>query len=365
MGEDRVLIAVVVALCLVGILAVYSVDPMRGEGWGVRSFFGRQIIWNIAGWSLFLFFAFLDYRFLARGGWLFYLLMCLSLAGVLLFGTGDETGARRWLFSQSVQPAEFAKLFLVLFLGFYMNANKEEFDSYALLLKSGVLSLVPVALVFVEPDLGTSLVLLITWLGALFVCGFGGRKLGVVFGGLAVLGSSGWLFLKEYQKKRIMAFLNPWKDPLGSGYNVLQSQIAIGAGGLTGQGWLSGKQSQLRFLPARHTDFIFASFCEQTGFLGGSLILLLLGVLVWLSVRIARNALDLEGKIFASLIGVVFGFQFFVNTGMNMGIMPVTGIPLPFVSYGGSALLVNLAMVGLLYNIANSRRKEVGRKRFG
>jgi len=364
-GKGKVLIAVVAVLCLVGVLAVYSVDPMREEGWSVRSFSGRQVMWNVIGWSIFLFFAFLDYHFLVRGGWFFYLLMLLSLGGVLLFGTGDETGARRWLFSQSVQPAEFAKIFLVFFLSFYMSENREALDSYALLFKSGLLSLLPVVLVFAEPDLGTSLVLLVLWLGTLFVCGFGGRKLGTVFLGLGLLGSLGWLFLKDYQKKRIVAFLDPWKDPLGSGYNVLQSQIAIGAGGIAGQGWLSGKQSQLRFLPARHTDFIFASFCEQTGFLGGALILFLLGVFVWLSLRIARDAPDLEGKVLASLVGINFAFQVLVNVGMNMGVMPVTGIPLPFVSYGGSALIVNLVMVGLLYNIANLRKKGVGKGRPG
>lgn len=353
--------AIVIALCLVGIMAVYSVDPLREEGWSMKSFYGRQVIWNIIGWSIFFLFAFLDYHFLTRTGWFFYLLMLLSLGGVLLFGRGDEAGARRWLFAQSVQPAEFAKIFLVLFLGFYLGEHHEEIDSYALLFKSGFLSLLPVLLVFAEPDLGTSLVLLVVWLGALFFCSFGGRKIGMVFLGLGVLGSLGWLFLKDYQKKRILAFFDPWRDPLGSGYNVLQSQIAIGAGGIAGQGWLSGKQSQLRFLPARHTDFIFASFCEQTGFLGGALVLFLLGMFVWISVRIARDAPDLEGKLLASLVGVVFAFQVLVNVGMNMGVMPVTGIPLPFISYGGSALLVNLAMVGLLYNIANSRKKKNGR----
>lgn len=366
MDNAKVLVILVLVTCFLGVLAVYSVDPLRDEGWGTKSFFGRQIIWNVVGWIIFCLFAFSDYHLFVKGGWIFYLLMLLSLGGVLLFGGGSETGVRRWLFFQSVQPAEFAKLFLIIFLGFYMSENKEEVDSYALLLKSGILSLLAVILVFLEPDLGTSLTLLVVWLGALFVSGFGGKKLGVVFGGLGVFGSLGWIFLKDYQKKRIMAFINPLRDPLGSGYNVLQSQIAIGAGGLTGQGWLSGKQSQLRFLPARHTDFIFASFCEQMGFLGGALLLFLLGMFVWLAVRISQDALDLEGRFLASFIGVLFAFQVLVNVGMNMGIMPVTGIPLPFISYGGSALLVNLVMVGLLYNIANLKKKErLKRERVG
>ncbi|MGQ9473941.1 MAG: FtsW/RodA/SpoVE family cell cycle protein, partial [Candidatus Caldatribacteriaceae bacterium] len=200
MDNAKGLVILVLFICFLGILAVYSVDPLREEGWGTKSFFGRQIIWNVVGWLLFCLLAFSDYHLFVKEGWVFYLLMLLSLGGVLIFGEGDEIGVRRWLFSQSVQPAEFAKLFLVIFLSFYMSENKEEVDSYALLLKSGMLSLLVVMLVFLEPDLGTSLTLLVVWLGALFVSGFEGKKLGVVFAGLGVFGSLGWVFLRDYQK---------------------------------------------------------------------------------------------------------------------------------------------------------------------
>jgi len=345
-------------------VAIYSVDPAREAGWSMQSFFGRQFFWNVFGWSLFIFFALIDYRVLVKLGWLWYFLLLLALGAVLVFGESDETGARRWIFSQSVQPSEFAKIILPLFLSFYLSKNRENIPSYALLLKSGFWVFLPVGLIFLEPDLGTSLVLLVVWLGMLFISGFGRNHFALVGLGLGGIGAVGWSFLKDYQKERLFTFLDPWKDPLGSGYNVLQSQIAIGAGGLGGQGWLSGKQSQLRFLPARHTDFIFASWCEQMGFLGGVALILLLGFFIWIMIRIARHAPDLEGKLLASLFGVIFVFQVLVNVGMNMGVMPVTGIPLPFVSYGGSALVVNVAIVGLLYNIANSGRKKVAKCRF-
>ncbi len=355
--EDKAMVLVLIALSLIGVLAVYSVDPLRGEGWG-ESLFSRQIIWNLIGWVAFLFFSQIDYYQLVKRGWLWYFLMVLSLGAVLIFGEGDETGSRRWLFSQSVQPSEGAKVALALFLAHYFSEQRESFDFWPLLIKSGILSFIPLVLIFEEPDLGSSLVLLVIWLGALFVCGFSAKKwavIGGIGGGLLPLS---WVFLEDYQKDRLLSFIDPGRDPLGSGYHILQSQIAIGAGGFTGQGWLSGTQSQLYFLPARHTDFIFASWCEQLGFLGGMVIIFLLGLLSYLFLVVALRSPNLEGKILASLLGISLIFQWTVNIGINLGVMPVTGIALPFISYGGRSLVVNLASAGLVYNISKSGGKE-------
>jgi len=359
--ESKAIVLILVALSLTGILAVYSVDPLRGEKWG-ESLFSRQIIWNLVGWVAFIFLSQIDYHQWVKRGWLWYFLMILFLGAVLVFGKGDEVGSRRWLFSQSVQPSEGAKILLVLFLTHYFSEQRENFDFWPLLFKSGILSLLPLVLVFEEPDLGSSLVLLVIWLGALLVCGFSARKwavIGGVGGGLLPLS---WFVLEDYQKDRLLSFIDPEKDPLGSGYHILQSKIAIGAGGFTGQGWLSGTQSQLYFLPARHTDFIFASWCEQMGFLGGMLIIVLLGVLSYLFLVVALRSSDLEGKILASLLAISLLFQWAVNIGMNLGIMPVTGIALPFISYGGSSLVANLASAGLVYNVSKSGGKESWKK---
>ena len=184
------------------------------------------------------------------------------------------------------------------------------------------------------------------------------EKILAVFAGLVGLIPFFWLVLHDYQRKRLLSFFAPQSDPLGTGYNVLQSKITIGAGSFFGKGWLSGTQSQLRFLPAHYTDFIFASWCEQWGFVGGVIILALFFWLIWSILRIGIETPDLEGKILTTLFGSMFVFQVMINVGMNMGVMPVTGIPLPFISYGGSSLFINMIAMGMVWNIAQSGGNE-------
>ncbi len=349
---------IILSLNVIGLLAVYSTDPLRGEAAFVQTFFGRQLVWCLMGWFIFWGISRIHYHWFIKLGWMLYLIVILSLIAVLLFGSGDDIGARRWLFFRSVQPSEFSKVGMAIFLAAFLSAQPEDCGSWQLLLKASLLSIIPTGLIFLEPDLGTALVIIILWFSALFFCGFHWKKILAVFAGLVGFIPIFWLFLHDYQKKRLLAFFAPQSDPLGTGYNVLQSQIAIGAGGFFGKGWLSGTQSQLRFLPAHYTDFIFASWCEQWGFVGGVIILALFFWLIWSIFRIGIETPDLEGKILTTLFGSMFVFQVMINVGMNMGVMPVTGIPLPFISYGGSSLFINMIAMGMVWNIAQSGGNE-------
>ena len=210
---------------------------------------------------------------------------------------------------------------------------------------------VPFVLVMRQPDLGTSLVFAVITLGMLIISGFKMRWLAMLSGAFVVLLPAFWMILKEYQKNRIRVFLDPELDPFGAGYHVIQSKIAIGSGLLTGKGWFSGTQSQLNFLPENHTDFVFAVAGEEFGFIGVCVILFLYGIIIWRGLTIALNAEDDFGTLLAVGITFMFTFHMFVNIGMTAGIMPVTGIPLPFLSYGVSSLTTNMFLVGLLLNI--------------
>jgi rod shape determining protein RodA len=223
---------------------------------------------------------------------------------------------------------------------------------------SGLLALVPFTLVLMQPDLGSALVYLVMWLGLLLFSGIK-RVYSLILVVSGILVSWGaWAFaLKDYQKNRIISFLNPAADPLGSGYNVIQSKIAVGSGGLFGRGLGHGSQSQLRFLPEQHTDFIFAVLTEELGFLGGFLLLFLFLILFVRMIKAGKFSRDEFGIILAIGAVIIFTFQIFTNVGMNIGILPVTGIPLPLVSYGGSALLIFLMLIGLIESVFVRGRK--------
>lgn len=216
---------------------------------------------------------------------------------------------------------------------------------------------VPFLLVMKQPDLGTSLVFMAIFFGMIFVCGVNLRLLGGIFGvGLACMPIL-WHFLKDYQKMRIMVFMDPNVDPLGSGYHIIQSKIAIGSGMLFGKGLFGGTQSQLNFLPENHTDFIFAVVGEELGFIGAAFLLLLYLVVLWRGIKIARDASDMFGRLLAVGITSMLAFHVLVNVGMTTGIMPVTGIPLPFMSYGVSSLTTNILSIAILLNIHMRKQK--------
>ena len=218
---------------------------------------------------------------------------------------------------------------------------------------------IPIGLVFLQPDLGTSLVYIAIFVGMLFISGIKTRLIKIIAGTAFLLMPLGWFVLKEYQKQRILVFLNPDIDPFGSGYHIIQSKIAIGSGLIFGKGIFNGTQSQLNFLPENHTDFIFSVIGEEFGFVGCIVVLLLLFMLIYRSIQVAYTCNDNFGMLLATGIGTMFAFEVLVNVGMTIGIMPVTGIPLPFLSYGVSALTTNMLSIGILLNIAMQRTKYI------
>ena len=322
-----------------------------------RPAFGRQVIFALTGLFIYTAASLFDYRLLKRVSIGFYMAVLGLLCLVLISGAVTR-GAVRWLEvgARQFQPSEFSKITLILILAFLLQRHPG-FLSLKKFLVALVLTLVPVVLVYFQPDLGTSIILLTIFLGMLVTAGLKPQHLFLMMAsGLGLLVPL-WSLLKDYQRQRIISFLNPALDPLGSGYNVLQSQIAVGSGQIWGRGFGRGTQSHLQFLPEHYTDFIFASLSEEWGFVGA---LLLLGFFVVLLVRILKTAQEASDN-FGTLIAVgVFSFllpQLFINVGMNLGLMPITGIPLPLISYGGSSLWVTMIALGLVQSVAIRRKR--------
>lgn len=315
----------------------------------------RQIAWFLLGSFIFLFVININYRKIIGIGNVFYFLTIFLLVTVLIFGS-RRFGAQRWLAigGFTIQPSEFAKLFITLALVQYLT-NHKIYSGFKNILIPLAMVLVPFILILEEPDLGTALILLPILFILLYIWGAPARYLfsivlcGVLFSPL------GWFLLKDYQKERLIVFMNPNVDPLGAGYTVIQSRIAIGSGGFFGKGWLSGTQNQLNFLAERHTDFIFSVAGEERGFLGGLLLIGLYYLLIKRALRITEKVKDPCGRLLAVGLSAMIGIQVVVNLSMTMGFMPVVGLPLPLVSYGGSSLLVTMISLGLLESIAIHR----------
>lgn len=305
--------------------------------------------------ATFLFFARVDLRIFKKLAPILYIFSLTLLSATLFFGSFVR-GASRWisLGPVSFQPSEITKPLLLIFFAYLIS----ERDGYKKILLPGLLFIPAFLLIYFQPDLGSSAVLLLGFLGVLF---FGGLplKFFALGGGLSLLTAPLiWNFLEAYQKQRIMTFLSPVEDPLGTGYNAIQAVIAVGSGGLMGRGLGQGTQSQLSFLPERHTDFIYAALSEEWGFWGAALVILAFSLILWRLILILQSEKDL---FLTSLVGGIFCVFFAhaaVNIGMNLGLSPVTGIPLPFVSSGGSALLSMSAMLGIASKASDSLKKN-------
>jgi rod shape determining protein RodA len=349
------------ALAVFGLAAIYSATfaSLHLHGLPGSLFMRRQLISLGLGVAAMLLVTMVDYRRLTSWAPLVYGVMVLGLAAVLTPLGAQSNGAQSWFNfgPYQLQPSEFAKVGLILTLAAILGGRGERPSRPGLKrlgLALGALALVA-GEILLQPDFGTMMVLVAILFGILLTSGIRFRWLLVLLliGGVGVVGMFKLNVLKEYQKERLTAFVNPSADSSGRGftYNYRQSLIAIGSGGLTGKGYLRGTQTNLQYVPEQRTDFIFTVVGEEMGFLGSAALLALLGLLVWRGLRIAAMARDPAGALIAVGVITMLTFQTFINVGMTVGIMPITGIPLPFVSYGGSSLVSSFLAVGLLENV--------------
>lgn len=355
---DFTLIAATAAILVMSLVIIGSATHINTPSDERYWFVQRQGIFAILNVAVAIFLMNFDYKILQAYGNKMYIFNLIMLVAVMVVGQ-SALGAQRWiqLGPISLQPSEFSKLIMIVSLAGMLEERVGKLNNLHDLLPVAAYVGVPFLLVMKQPDLGTSLVFMAIFFGMIFVCGVNMRLLGGIFGvGLACMPIL-WHFLKDYQKMRIMVFMDPNVDPLGSGYHIIQSKIAIGSGMLFGKGLFGGTQSQLNFLPENHTDFIFAVVGEELGFIGAAFLLLLYLVVLWRGIKIARDASDMFGRLLAVGITSMLAFHVLVNVGMTTGIMPVTGIPLPFMSYGVSSLTTNILSIAILLNIHMRKQK--------
>ncbi len=361
---DWILFAVTIPIVAAGLITMNSFV-------GQSEFFNHQIIWIAASFGLFFILSVMDFRFLRRTGVLVALfLLSVAVLVTLLIAGAVIRGTQSWLTlgGFSLEPIEPIKLVLILILAKYFSRRHIEIANIRHIFVSGFYAFIIFFLVFLQPDFGSAMIIFCIWLGMVLVSGISKKHLLAVFLSLLLALSGLWFYVfKDYQRQRIVTFLNPLTDIRGAGYNAYQSTIAVGSGRLLGKGIGLGSQSRLNFLPEYETDFIFAAFAEEWGFVGVFLLFCLYGVLIW---RILSNSL-LGATNFETLFGlglsVFFISQIFIHVGMNVGLLPITGITLPLASYGGSHLLTEYAGLGILMGMRRYSRaahKEVVKNEF-
>lgn len=357
---DVVLLGAVVAISGLSVVTIYSASRARLNRLGLdqRTFAERQILWIVLGVGVMAVIAAIDYRvlrelsLLAYGGCVLVLVLVLSPLG------STSNSAQSWfdIGPLQLQPSELTKIALIMMLAAYCEQHRGDLDAWRLAVVLAITAL-PVGLILLQPDLGTAMVLGTIVFTVLVIGGANSRHLAVIalcgltgFAGLVYSGR-----LAPYQVDRLTSFLNQSSNTGKAGYNVNQSKIAIGAGGFAGKGWGRGTQTQLSWVPEQHTDFIFTAVGEELGFVGASTLLLLFAIMVWRTWVTAQLAKDHLGTLLCVGVLAMLAFQIFENVGMTMGIMPVTGIPLPFMSYGGSSTLTSFSAAGLVLNVSMRR----------
>jgi rod shape determining protein RodA len=356
---DFILFFLVLAISSLGVLIIYSAtrETLPGGVTDPQYYLKKQLIWLAAGIIICIAVQFINYRKIQRYWWLILVVGIFSLAAVLLFGY-EVHGSKGWidLGFTTIQPSEFSKIFMVISLSAVMSKWRGE-KIYRVTFKkiaiSSAVAIIFLILVLLEPDYGTALIYFIIYIGLLFLSGANFMYLlsilGLAAGGFFIALKAG--LIKQYQLDRILIFLRPEISSEGAGYNLYQSKLAIGSGGLLGKGLFLGKQTNLSYVPEHHTDFIFSVIGEELGFLGAILVILILGVIVWRCFHIALNSSDSFAMLLGSGIGFIILSQIVINIGMTIGVMPIIGIPLPFMSSGGSSLISIFLGIGLVENI--------------
>lgn len=356
---DWILVGSALGLSLLGSLLVWSATRPRliDAGEDPQSFLRRHLINLGVGLVIGALVSVVDYRKLRVYTPVMYVASCLALVGVLVIGT-TINGAHSWIVlggGFQLQPSEFAKVALVVGLAllFAERGAREDSRPGADVPMALGLAAIPMGLILLQPDVGTAMVLVFVILGMFAVAGVSGRWfLGLLGGGVLVVVAVLQLhLLHQYQIDRFRAFTNPDQNTQGLAYNITQARIAIGSGGLTGTGLFKGTQTNGKFVPEQQTDFVFTVAGEELGFVGAGAIIVVFGLMLWRALRLAGRSPDMFGRLVAVGVTSWFAFQTFVNIGMTLGIMPVTGLPLPFVSYGGSSMFANWMAVGLLVNV--------------
>lgn len=357
---DWILITAVLLLLGVGLLALYSISASEKINAQEANFFAKQAVAFAVGIIVMFIFSLVDYHNFRSHSKIIYFLMLLVLILVLIKGSLVR-GTTGWISFGflNFQPVEIAKVLLILSLASFITKSKAMLSEITRLVASFAIAGVAIGLVLLQPDFGSALVLMAILVTMLLLSGIEWKYLAVMVAlGILSLVMT-WFLLADYQRNRIINFVNPENDPKGSGYNVIQSMVAVGSGGLLGKGLGHGSQSQLNFLPENHTDFIFAVIVEEFGVVGAGVIIILLLVIFYRLKRIAQIAMDNFGYLIAAGSMAMFFVQVMVNIGMNIGVMPVTGIPLIFLSYGGSSLVVSFMTIGIINNIFLVSRRNL------
>ena len=316
----------------------------------------RHAAWIVVGVLVSLWVGRTNYRRWTDVAGIVYSMSLFALALVPVAGA-VRLGATRWLsiFGLSVQPSEMMKLATICLLARYLSGQPNPLPARALWISLAFTG-PPALLVFLQPDLGSASIFAVIWLGMVWAAGMSPRLLAGLASSWLALFPIGWHLLKDYQRDRLLVFINPNADPLGAGYTIIQSTIAIGSGRLWGRGWLAGTQNQLNFLPERHSDFVFSVIGEEWGFLGAVLVVMLFGTLLSRAIHIALDSSDPQGRLLIAGVVSWLGYQAFVNMGMVMGLLPVVGVPLPLISYGGSSMVTLWVALGLLQSVYRSDR---------
>ncbi len=355
---DWLLLLLICIVTIEGVVVIYSAtfsDAVRQS----NPLYLRQIYWLLLGVAAIFVVISIDYHHLGRWSYALYAIN-VGLLMFLLFKGGDAKVAR-WLKigGVSFQPSEFMKLTMILVLGQYFQRNSGRGTTMKDILIPCILMGIPLALIVKQPDLGTAITLVPVFLVILLVAGVRRRYLAGMIGMGLMAAPIAWMYLKPYQKQRILTFIDPTQDPLGAGYHLMQSKIAVGSGGWFGKGFLAGTQNRLDFLPAQHTDFIFSVLSEEWGFIGAFVTLLIFFFILLRGVEIASQAKDPLGVVLATGIVASLAAHIVINVGMVTGLLPITGLPFPLLSYGGSSTLTTLIGMGMLFNIRMRRFSTV------